>query len=182
MIIFVTFSWKIVAIILRGIFIGLGAAIVEQFQQVFLVFAVILGIASYGILFPGFEEEEVNTFWFDNIENSISYTPWFVDIRIYRKMLWLSLLKSFCRQQISWMEIGLLSDFFFIFLKNIRFNHLNYKIFYYRRWCVNGNTTSFMFDLYWIERHRIRIWLGSSDIWNHPRSSDSLYIKHILDS
>lgn len=46
------------AIILRGIFIGLGAAIVEQFQQVFLVFAVILGVASYGILFPGFEEEE----------------------------------------------------------------------------------------------------------------------------
>lgn len=51
------------AIILRGIFIGLGAAIVEQFQQVFLVFAVILGVASYGILFPGFEEEEVNAFY-----------------------------------------------------------------------------------------------------------------------
>ena len=35
----------------------LGAAALENFHQVLIVFAVILGAGSYGILFPGSEEE-----------------------------------------------------------------------------------------------------------------------------
>ena len=46
------------AVILRGVFVVLGAAALQRFHQILLFFAVILGVASYGILFPGPEGDE----------------------------------------------------------------------------------------------------------------------------
>ena len=46
------------AAVLRGILIVLGAEIIEQFEPVLLVFALILLYSAYGVLFPGKEEEE----------------------------------------------------------------------------------------------------------------------------
>lgn len=46
------------AVILRGIFIVVGAAVLQRFHQIILVFAVLLGTASYGILFPPLGEKD----------------------------------------------------------------------------------------------------------------------------
>lgn len=46
------------AVILRGVFVVLGAAALQRFHQILLFFAVILGVASYGILFPSPEVDE----------------------------------------------------------------------------------------------------------------------------
>lgn len=46
------------ALVLRGLFIGIGAVALEQFHQVLFLFAIILAYSSYQILFPGAEEED----------------------------------------------------------------------------------------------------------------------------
>ena len=46
------------AVVLRGIFIWLGASVLESFHQVVIVFAAVLFTASYKILFGGNDEEE----------------------------------------------------------------------------------------------------------------------------
>jgi len=46
------------ALVLRGLFIGIGAVALEQFHQVLFLFAIVLAYSSYQILFPGGEEED----------------------------------------------------------------------------------------------------------------------------
>lgn len=43
---------------LRGIFVAAGAATLQQFHQVLLVFAAILAFSSYKVLFAGDEEDD----------------------------------------------------------------------------------------------------------------------------
>ncbi|KAJ1423341.1 integral membrane protein TerC family-domain-containing protein [Ochromonadaceae sp. CCMP2298] len=52
-------NWGIIgAVILRGLFITLGSVVLTQFKQVLLLFAGVLLVSSYKILFAGEEEEE----------------------------------------------------------------------------------------------------------------------------
>ena len=46
------------AVIPRGIFIGLGSIALQQFHQILLLFSVVLFISSYGILFGGDDDDE----------------------------------------------------------------------------------------------------------------------------
>jgi len=46
------------AVILRGLFVGLGAVALQQFHQVLILFAVVLGYSSFKILAAGDGEEE----------------------------------------------------------------------------------------------------------------------------
>ena len=46
------------AVILRGLFIGVGSVALEQFHQVLLLFALVLGFSSYKILFAGEDEDD----------------------------------------------------------------------------------------------------------------------------
>ena len=46
------------AVILRGLFVGLGAVALQQFHQVLILFAVVLGYSSFRILAVGDGEEE----------------------------------------------------------------------------------------------------------------------------
>lgn len=46
------------ALILRGLFVGAGAVALEQFHQVLLLFALVLGFSSYKILVSGDDGEE----------------------------------------------------------------------------------------------------------------------------
>lgn len=46
------------AIVLRGLFVGLGAVALQQFHQVLLVFALVLGFSSFKILFSGDGEDD----------------------------------------------------------------------------------------------------------------------------
>ena len=61
--------------ILRGLFVLIGAAALENFHQVLIAFAIILGIGSYGILFPAPEEEA----------EEVSYSVNLKDIQRLRK-------------------------------------------------------------------------------------------------
>lgn len=47
-----------VAVVLRGIFIGLGSVAIEKYHSVLLVFAAILFFSSYKILFSGDDDGE----------------------------------------------------------------------------------------------------------------------------
>jgi tellurite resistance protein TerC len=46
------------AIILRGIFVAAGAATLQEFHQVLLLFSAILAYSSFKVLFGGDDEEE----------------------------------------------------------------------------------------------------------------------------
>lgn len=46
------------AVLLRGLFIGIGFTALENFHQVLLIFAGILLVSSYKILFSGEDEED----------------------------------------------------------------------------------------------------------------------------
>lgn len=57
------------AIVLRGLFVGLGAVALEQFHQVLLVFALVLGFSSFKILFSGDDDDDE-----ENLENNAVVT------------------------------------------------------------------------------------------------------------
>ena len=46
------------AIILRGLFVAVGAATLQQFSQVLLLFAAVLAVSSYKILFAGDDDDD----------------------------------------------------------------------------------------------------------------------------
>lgn len=46
------------AIILRGIFVAAGAATLQQFHQVLLLFSAILAYSSYKVLFAGDDDDD----------------------------------------------------------------------------------------------------------------------------
>lgn len=49
---------SLTAIVLRGIFVAAGAATLQQFHQVLLIFAAILAFSSFKVLFAGDDDEE----------------------------------------------------------------------------------------------------------------------------
>lgn len=46
------------AIVLRGIFVAAGAATLQEFHQVLLLFSAILAYSSFKVLFAGDDDEE----------------------------------------------------------------------------------------------------------------------------
>lgn len=53
-----TLQWKTTAIVLRGIFVAAGAATLQEFHQVLLLFSAILAYSSFKVLFAGDDDEE----------------------------------------------------------------------------------------------------------------------------